>query len=423
MTAEQWAEVNAIDLGAMSDPESAATAAHFIAKVAKKPGSKEEVAAFSKAGRSCPDILNRAVASVDRDRARHTKSLARIASIESRWREERSKSVKQEARIMRLQQRVEELEKENQEVRAAHRAAQNGKDEEVAKVVGRAKKAKEATDRVHAKQVQDLKNQVRNVKLKSEVAKTTYRSYKSLLETENAKYKEKLQTAEDAAKATDDVHSSKISALKDKVAAMEAEADVKERKLAESEASAASLRVKLVKAQLKVRAADLRDHELRRAREEVDRYERHCRRMAEMYGGQIIIRAYEESASSGGPAAVEAQAQDGAVSRRRATTTSSLAEAVRSAVRAATTAAEDQASSSSGRPSATAGLPPHTVRAVIAAEQAQDSDEEITVIAVKRPLSGVVKKKRSESAAAKHPPKTSGQVVAYEDLTTEPDTE
>ena len=67
MTAEQWAEVNAIDLGAMSDPESAATAAHFIAKVAKKPGSKEEVAAFSKAGRSCPDILNRAVASVDRD--------------------------------------------------------------------------------------------------------------------------------------------------------------------------------------------------------------------------------------------------------------------------------------------------------------------------------------------------------------------
>ena len=94
MTQEQWAQVRAMDLGDMSDPESAATAAHFIAKVARRPGSKEEVAAFSRAGRACPDVLNKAVTSVDRDRVRHVKDEGRIASMESRWREERGKSVK-----------------------------------------------------------------------------------------------------------------------------------------------------------------------------------------------------------------------------------------------------------------------------------------------------------------------------------------
>ena len=220
LTAEQWAESRAVDLAGMSDPESAATAAHFIAKVAKKPGSREEVATFSRAGRACPDILNRAVASVDRDRARSVKSQAKLAAMESKWREERAKSVQQDAKIMRLKQRVDELEKDNKEVRAAHQAGQGNRDKEVAVAVRRAKAAetaKENADRANAKKLQESKSQVRNLKLKLEVDKNTYRANKHQMETELSKLKEQLQTVEDAASASDEIHNKKIGDLKNKV--------------------------------------------------------------------------------------------------------------------------------------------------------------------------------------------------------------
>ena len=153
-----------MDLGSMSDPESAATAAHFIAKVARKPGSKEEVAAFSRAGRACPDVMNRAVANADRDRARRTKSEARIQSIESRWREERGKSVKQEARIMRLQQRVKELEKDNEVVRVSHRMIQGDKEKQETKTK-EAEAAKASAERAIVKKKQEHSRQIRSLKL------------------------------------------------------------------------------------------------------------------------------------------------------------------------------------------------------------------------------------------------------------------
>ena len=411
----------------MSDPESAATAAHFIAKVARKPGTREEVAAFSRAGRACPDVMNKAVTSVDRDRARHAKDEGRIASIESRWREERAKSVKQEAKIMRLERRVDELQKDNGEVRASYRAAQADKERrerEVATAVVRAKAAetaKEQADRARAKQVQDLKNEIRNNKLKYEVAQTTYRADRKLKEAEITTLREKLQKAENAANASDEVYNKKVGALKDRVTVLETELDAKNRKAAEDEAATTALRLRLVKAQLKARAADSREKELRRANDKISRYEMHCRRMTESYGSKIILDAYDESAASGGPAAegAGARSQVGPASRRRPTATGSMEEIVRSAIRAATAGVGEQAGTSSGRQAASAGLLPHTMRAVIAAEQAQDSEDEITVIAVKRPLAGVAG--RRKSASSKRPSEASGTTVAFEDLTTEPD--
>ena len=411
----------------MSDPESAATAAHFIAKVARKPGTREEVAAFSRAGRACPDVMNKAVTSVDRDRARHAKDEGRIASIESRWREERAKSVKQEAKIMRLERRVDELQKDNGEVRASYRAAQADKERrerEVATAVVRAKAAetaKEQADRARAKQVQDLKNEIRNNKLKYEVAQTTYRADRKLKEAEITTLREKLQKAENAANASDEVYNNKVGALKDRVTVLETEIDAKNRKAAEDEAATTALRLRLVKAQLKARSADSREKELRRANDKISRYEMHCRRMTESYGSKIILDAYDESAASGGPAAegAGARSQVGPASRRRPTATGSMEEIVRSAIRAATAGVGEQAGTSSGRQAASAGLLPHTMRAVIAAEQAQDSEDEITVIAVKRPLAGVAG--RRKSASSKRPSEASGTTVAFEDLTTEPD--
>ena len=411
----------------MSDPESAATAAHFIAKVARKPGTREEVAAFSRAGRACPDVMNKAVTSVDRDRARHAKDEGRIASIESRWREERAKSVKQEAKIMRLERRVDELQKDNGEVRASYRAAQADKERrerEVATAVVRAKAAetaKEQADRARAKQIQDLKNEIRNNKLKYEVAQTTYRADRKLKEAEITTLREKLQKAENAANASDEVYNKKVGALKDRVTVLETEIDAKNRKAAEDEAATTALRLRLVKAQLKARAADSREKELRRANDKISRYEMHCRRMTESYGSKIILDAYDESAASGGPAAegAGARSQVGPASRRRPTATGSMEEIVRSAIRAATAGVGEQAGTSSGRQAASAGLLPHTMRAVIAAEQAQDSEDEITVIAVKRPLAGVAG--RRKSASSKRPSEASGTTVAFEDLTTEPD--
>ena len=418
----------------MSDPESAATAAHFIAKVARKPGTREEVAAFSRAGRACPDVMNKAVTSVDRDRARHAKDEGRIASIESRWREERAKSVKQEAKIMRLERRVDELQKDNGEVRASYRAAQADKERrerEVATAVVRAKAAetaKEQADRARAKQVQDLKNEIRNNKLKYEVAQTTYRADRKLKEAEITTLREKLQKAENAANASDEVYNKKVGALKDRVTVLETELDAKNRKAAEDEAATTALRLRLVKAQLKARAADSREKELRRANDKISRYEMHCRRMTESYGSKIILDAYNKSAASGGPLATSggpaaegagARSQVGPASRRRPTATGSMEEIVRSAIRAATAGVGEQAGTSSGRQAASAGLLPHTMRAVIAAEQAQDSEDEITVIAVKRPLAGVAG--RRKSASSKRPSEASGTTVAFEDLTTEPD--
>ena len=407
MTQEQWAQVRAMDLGDMSDPESAATAAHFIAKVARRPGSKEEVAAFSRAGRACPDVLNKAVASVDRDRVRHVKDEGRIASMESRWREERGKSVKQEAKIMRLQRRVVELEKDNDDVRASLRTAQASRDEEVAKRAG--------TGRAHAKRVTDFQNQVRNLKLKHEVITVQNRAMRRQLEEEVTVLREKLQTAENAASASDEVYNQKLGALKDKVAALEADADEKTKKAAESEAAAATLRLRLVRAQLRARTADMKEHELRQARDDVARYERHCRRMTELYGSMVNNSrrkpdAAEASAAEGAPS------QAGAVSRRP-TAAGSIEEVVRTAIEVATAAVEQQAGPSSGRRAASTGLLPHAMRAVISAEQTQDSDDEITVIAVKRPLPGVVGRKKSKAAGGKSQPKSLG------DLTTEPESD
>ena len=407
MTQEQWAQVRAMDLGDMSDPESAATAAHFIAKVARRPGSKEEVAAFSRAGRACPDVLNKAVASVDRDRVRHVKDEGRIASMESRWREERGKSVKQEAKIMRLQRRVVELEKDNDDVRASLRTAQASRDEEVAKRAG--------TGRAHAKRVTDFQNQVRNLKLKHEVITVQNRAMRRQLEEEVTVLREKLQTAENAASASDEVYNQKLGALKDKVAALEADTDEKAKKAAESEAAAATLRLRLVRAQLRARTADMKEHELRQARDDVARYERHCRRMTELYGSMVNNSrrkpdAAEASAAEGAPS------QAGAVSRRP-TAAGSIEEVVRTAIEVATAAVEQQAGPSSGRRAASTGLLPHAMRAVISAEQTQDSDDEITVIAVKRPLPGVVGRKKSKAAGGKSQPKSLG------DLTTEPESD
>ena len=407
MTQEQWAQVRAMDLGDMSDPESAATAAHFIAKVARRPGSKEEVAAFSRAGRACPDVLNKAVASVDRDRVRHVKDEGHIASMESRWHEERGKSVKQEAKIMRLQRRVVELEKDNDDVRASLRTAQASRDEEVAKRAG--------TGRAHAKRVTDFQNQVRNLKLKHEVITVQNRAMRRQLEEEVTVLREKLQTAENAASASDEVYNQKLGALKDKVAALEANVDEKTKEAAESEAAAATLRLKLVRAQLRARTADMKEHELRQARDDVARYERHCRRMTELYGSMVNNSrkkpdAAEASAAEGAPS------QAGAVSRRP-TAAGSIEEVVRTAIEVATAAVEQQAGPSSGRRAASTGLLPHAMRAVISAEQTQDSDDEITVIAVKRPLPGVVGRKKSKAAGSKSQPKSLG------DLTTEPESD
>ena len=407
MTQEQWAQVRAMDLGDMSDPESAATAAHFIAKVARRPGSKEEVAAFSRAGRACPDVLNKAVASVDRDRVRHVKDEGRIASMESRWREERGKSVKQEAKIMRLQRRVVELEKDNDDVRASLRTAQASRDEEVAKRAG--------TGRAHAKRVTDFQNQVRNLKLKHEVITVQNRAMRRQLEEEVTVLREKLQTAENAASASDEVYNQKLGALKDKVAALEADTDEKAKKAAESEAAAATLRLRLVRAQLRARTADMKERELLQAKDDVARYERHCRRMTELYGSMVNNSrrkpdAAEASAAEGAPS------QAGAVSRRP-TAAGSIEEVVRTAIEVATAAVEQQAGPSSGRRAASTGLLPHAMRAVISAEQTQDSDDEITVIAVKRPLPGVVGRKKSKAAGSKSQPKSLG------DLTTEPESD
>ena len=407
MTQEQWAQVRAMDLGDMSDPESAATAAHFIAKVARRPGSKEEVAAFSRAGRACPDVLNKAVASVDRDRVRHVKDEGRIASMESRWREERGKSVKQEAKIMRLQRRVVELEKDNDDVRASLRTAQASRDEEVAKRAG--------TGRAHAKRVTDFQNQVRNLKLKHEVITVQNRAMRRQLEEEVTVLREKLQTAENAASASDEVYNQKLGALKDKVAALEANVDEKTKEAAESEAAAATLRLRLVRAQLRARTADMKERELLQAKDDVARYERHCRRMTELYGSMVNNSrrkpdAAEESAAEGAPS------QAGAVSRRP-TAAGSIEEVVRTAIEVATAAVEQQAGPSSGRRAASTGLLPHAMRAVISAEQTQDSDDEITVIAVKRPLPGVVGRKKSKAAGGKSQPKSLG------DLTTEPESD
>ena len=407
MTQEQWAQVRAMDLGDMSDPESAATAAHFIAKVARRPGSKEEVAAFSRAGRACPDVLNKAVASVDRDRVRHVKDEGRIASMESRWREERGKSVKQEAKIMRLQRRVVELEKDNDDVRASLRTAQASRDEEVAKRAG--------TGRAHAKRVTDFQNQVRNLKLKHEVITVQNRAMRRQLEEEVTVLREKLQTAENAASASDEVYNQKLGALKDKVAALEANVDEKTKEAAESEAAAATLRLKLVRAQLRARTADMKERELLQAKDDVARYERHCRRMTELYGSMVNNSrrkpdAAEASAAEGAPS------QAGAVSRRP-TAAGSIEEVVRTAIEVATAAVEQQAGPSSGRRAASTGLLPHAMRAVISAEQTQDSDDEITVIAVKRPLPGVVGRKKSKAAGGKSQPKSLG------DLTTEPESD
>lgn len=407
MTQEQWAQVRAMDLGDMSDPESAATAAHFIAKVARRPGSKEEVAAFSRAGRACPDVLNKAVASVDRDRVRHVKDEGRIASMESRWREERGKSVKQEAKIMRLQRRVVELEKDNDDVRASLRTAQASRDEEVAKRAG--------TGRAHAKRVTDFQNQVRNLKLKHEVITVQNRAMRRQLEEEVTVLREKLQTAENAASASDEVYNQKLGALKDKVAALEANVDEKTKEAAESEAAAATLRLRLVRAQLRARTADMKERELLQAKDDVARYERHCRRMTELYGSMVNNSrrkpdAAEASAAEGAPS------QAGAVSRRP-TAAGSIEEVVRTAIEVATAAVEQQAGPSSGRRAASTGLLPHAMRAVISAEQTQDSDDEITVIAVKRPLPGVVGRKKSKAAGSKSQPKSLG------DLTTEPESD
>lgn len=407
MTQEQWAQVRAMDLGDMSDPESAATAAHFIAKVARRPGSKEEVAAFSRAGRACPDVLNKAVASVDRDRVRHVKDEGRIASMESRWREERGKSVKQEAKIMRLQRRVVELEKDNDDVRASLRTAQASRDEEVAKRAG--------TGRAHAKRVTDFQNQVRNLKLKHEVITVQNRAMRRQLEEEVTVLREKLQTAENAASASDEVYNQKLGALKDKVAALEANVDEKTKEAAESEAAAATLRLRLVRAQLRARTADMKERELLQAKDDVARYERHCRRMTELYGSMVNNSrrkpdAAEASAAEGAPS------QAGAVSRRP-TAAGSIEEVVRTAIEVATAAVEQQAGPSSGRRAASTGLLPHAMRAVISAEQTQDSDDEITVIAVKRPLPGVVGRKKSKAAGGKSQPKSLG------DLTTEPESD
>lgn len=394
-------------MGDMSDPESAATAAHFIAKVARRPGSKEEVAAFSRAGRACPDVLNKAVASVDRDRVRHVKDEGRIASMESRWREERGKSVKQEAKIMRLQRRVVELEKDNDDVRASLRTAQASRDEEVAKRAG--------TGRAHAKRVTDFQNQVRNLKLKHEVITVQNRAMRRQLEEEVTVLREKLQTAENAASASDEVYNQKLGALKDKVAALEANVDEKTKEAAESEAAAATLRLRLVRAQLRARTADMKERELLQAKDDVARYERHCRRMTELYGSMVNNSrrkpdAAEASAAEGAPS------QAGAVSRRP-TAAGSIEEVVRTAIEVATAAVEQQAGPSSGRRAASTGLLPHAMRAVISAEQTQDSDDEITVIAVKRPLPGVVGRKKSKAAGSKSQPKSLG------DLTTEPESD
>ena len=412
-----------MDLGSMSDPESAATAAHFIAKVARKPGSKEEVAAFSRAGRACPDVMNRAVANADRDRARRTKSEARIQSIESRWREERGKSVKQEARIMRLQQRVKELEKDNEVVRVSHRMIQGDKEKQETKTK-EAEAAKASAERAIVRKKQEHSRQIRSLKLKQDVAKVAYKASRQQLETEVAKLKEQLQAAEDAANASDSVYNKKVAELKDKLAAMEADADNQTKKLAENEAATASLRLKLVRAQLKVRAANQQEHELRRARDEVARYERHCRRMADVYGGRFVISTITESTAPEEPAAggEGARIQVGPSSRRRPAGPGSMEDIVRTAIKEATAAVEQQSgpSTSTGRQRATAGLLPHTVRAILDAEHGENSDEEITVIAVKRPLAGVVGRKKGRSAGSDRSSKAAGSAINLADITSEP---
>merc|ERR1712049_74436 len=106
------------------------------------------------------------------------------------------------------------------------------------------------------------------------------------------------------------------------------------------------------------------------------------------------------------PGAAEASAAEGAPSQagavsRRPTAAGSIEEVVRTAIEVATAAVEQQAGPSSGRRAASTGLLPHAMRAVISAEQTQDSDDEITVIAVKRPLPGVVGRKKSKAAGSK----------------------
>ena len=86
---------------------------------------------------------------------------------------------------------------------------------------------------------------------------------------------------------------------------------------------------------------------------------------------------------------------------------------MRSAIQAATAGVGEQAGPSSGRQGASAGLLPHTMRAIIAAMQAQY--RRMKSLSLAR-VAGWRK-----STSAKCPLKASGTTVAFEDLTTEPE--
>ena len=92
--------------------------------------------------------------------------------------------------------------------------------------------------------------------------------------------------AESAATRATLAHNLEMGCLKTKVQSLEKRVD-------EKDALLTRLRGKLFNALLRASSADDHAHELIRAKHEIARYEQHCRRMSELYGARSVVRTKE----------------------------------------------------------------------------------------------------------------------------------
>ena len=117
MTEQQLAEFENKDLSEFADRESAETAWQFLTKVARKAGSNKEIEAVMRLARECPNLVDKANAVAARERVKAIQNTAKVNCIEAKYREERAVTVKSQAKIMRLEANLKEVEAEVEAIR------------------------------------------------------------------------------------------------------------------------------------------------------------------------------------------------------------------------------------------------------------------------------------------------------------------
>ena len=179
--------------------------------------------------RECPNLVDKANAVAARERVKAIQNTAKVNCIEAKYREERAVTVKSQAKIMRLEASLKEAEAEVEAIRNRFIALKEDRNKYVASVEAGAEKAATQATLAHNFEMALLKNKVRTL----------------------------------------------------------------EKRAVDKDSFINKLRVKLLNALVRASCADERAHELIRAKDEIARYESHCRRMSELYGTRSVVRTKE----------------------------------------------------------------------------------------------------------------------------------